>query len=90
MCETVMIDMDANLYYTDSMVKCKPLINIPYGHVHYEITDTTVIRPGDVVTYSCDPPYILEGSEYRICMSNGTWSEEAPQCAGETSCFDVS
>ena len=35
------------------------------------------------MTYSCDPPYILKGADYRICMSNGTWSEEEPQCIGE-------
>lgn len=66
-----------------SLVECNPLLNIPYGHVHYSSVDTTTIQPGDIVTYSCDPPYILEGADYRICMSNGTWSEEEPQCNGE-------
>ena len=66
-----------------SLVECSPLLNIPYGHVHYSSVDTTTIQPGDVVTYSCDPPYILKGADYRICMSNGTWSEEEPQCIGE-------
>lgn len=69
--------------HSASLVECNPLLNIPYGHVHYSSVDTTTIQPGDVVTYSCDPPYILKGADYRICMSNGTWSEEEPQCIGE-------
>lgn len=69
--------------FTDTLIECAPLLNIPYGHVHYSTVDTTKILPGDTVTYSCDPPYLLEGAEYRICMSNGTWSEEEPLCSGE-------
>ena len=67
----------------ESLIQCDPLLNIPYGHVHYKTVDTTVIRPGDIVTYNCDTPYLLVGAEYRICISNGTWSEEEPQCIGE-------
>lgn len=70
---------------SDSLIECTPLLNIPYGHVHYSSVDSTKIQPGDVVTYSCDPPYRLEGAEYRICMNNGSWSEEQPQCTGEPS-----
>ena len=69
--------------YSDSVVECTPLFNVPYGHVHYSSVDTTKILPGDLVTYSCDPPYLLEGVEYRICMKNGSWSEEQPVCIGE-------
>ena len=71
------------LHCLDTLVECTPLLNIPYGHVHYSSIDTTKIEPGDVVTYSCDPPYLLHGVEYRICMSNGSWSEEEPQCTGK-------
>jgi hypothetical protein len=71
------------LLHSATLVECNPLLNIPYGHVHYSSVDTTTIEPGDVVTYSCDPPYILQGADYRICMNNGTWSEEQPQCIGE-------
>ena len=64
------------------MVKCEPLVPIPNGHVRYESVDRTTIQPGDMVTYSCDIPYVLEGDTYRVCISNGSWSGEEPTCTG--------
>ena len=66
----------------DSMVQCEPLVPIPNGHVRYESVDRTTIQPGDMVTYSCDIPYVLEGDTYRVCISNGSWSGEEPTCIG--------
>ena len=62
---------------------CEPLVAIPYGHVRYDIVDTTLIQPGDIVTYECEQPYILHGVTYRVCFRNGSWSEEEPQCIGK-------
>ena len=66
----------------DSMVQCEPLVPIPNSHVRYESVDRTTIQPGDMVTYSCDIPYVLEGDIYRVCISNGSWSGEEPTCTG--------
>ena len=36
----------------------------------------------NVVTYTCDVGYTLEGSNSRTCKSNGQWSGSVPQCNG--------
>ena len=64
------------------MVKCEPLVLIPFGHVCYESVARTTIQPGDMVSYTCDVPYELNGDKYRVCISNGSWSGEEPSCAG--------
>ena len=33
-----------------------------------------------VVTYTCDVGYTLQGSNSRVCQSNGQWSGSVPQC----------
>ena len=80
-CRSIHIPPDYNIHI-DSMVKCEPLVPIPNGHVRYESVDRTTIQPGDMVTYSCDVPYALEGDTYRVCISNGSWSGEEPTCTG--------
>ncbi len=66
----------------DSVVKCEALVIIPSGHIHYQVVDTTVVRPGDVAEYSCDTLYKLQGDHLRICLRNGTWSGAEPVCIG--------
>ena len=34
------------------------------------------------VTYTCDEGYTRQGSNMRICLSNGQWSGGVPQCNG--------
>ena len=68
--------------YTVSLKACESLINIPHGHVAYQTIDTPTVLPGDVALYSCDAPYSLLGSEYRICLRNGSWSDSEPLCVG--------
>ena len=72
-----------NIYlaYTDSKVKCEPLVPIPNGHILFKSVDMTTTQPGDLVTYSCEIPYVLEGDSYRICLGNGSWSGEEPTCS---------
>ena len=62
---------------------CNPLITIPHGNVSYQIENTTEPEPGDVVLYYCDDLYQLEGTNYRVCLKNGTWTEKEPKCIGE-------
>ena len=68
---------------TDSLIICLPLFAIPNGHITYTIEDTTLIKPGDVVVYSCEQPYTLEGSSYRVCLNNGTWTGQESKCIGK-------
>ena len=34
----------------------------------------------DVVTYSCDAGYALDGTNSRSCLSTGVWSGDDPTC----------
>ena len=36
--------------------------------------------PGEEVTYSCQPGYVLTGSEGRQCQEDGSWSGVLPAC----------
>ncbi len=65
------------------MIVCAPLVNIPNGHISYTLKDGTLVQPGDVVLYSCGELYSLEGSSYRVCLGNGTWTGKEPICAGK-------
>ena len=73
---------NAMVTYTVSLKACKSLTSIPHGHVAYQTIDTPTVLPGDVALYSCDAPYSLLGSEYRICLRNGSWSDSEPLCVG--------
>lgn len=69
----------------DSLVECEALTPIPFGHINYQIVDTTIVQPGDLVIYSCDTLYTLSGQQHRICLRNGSWSGVEPICIGESS-----
>ena len=36
----------------------------------------------NIVTFSCDPGYILRGCSIRKCQSNGTWDGYETVCEG--------
>jgi hypothetical protein len=36
---------------------------------------------GTIVRFDCDSGYVRSGPPVLLCMSNGTWSEEAPTCS---------
>ena len=38
------------------------------------------ITAGSVADYVCNSTHHLEGSRFRGCLTNGSWSGRAPQC----------
>ncbi|XP_066473907.1 beta-2-glycoprotein 1 [Tiliqua scincoides] len=49
-----------------------PLYN---GQIH-----GTDLRYPSVVSFSCDPGFILKGAKTSQCLADGQWSEELPEC----------
>ena len=37
--------------------------------------------PGEEVTFTCQPGYILTGPDRRHCREDGTWSDSLPSCS---------
>ena len=44
----------------------------------------------NIVTFSCDPGFILRGSSVRKCQSNGTWDGYKTVCEGTISSIQIS
>ena len=40
--------------------------------------DKTVYE--SIAMYTCDDGYILMGERHRLCLANGSWSNEEPMC----------
>ena len=60
-------------------VDCGPLPHLLNGKVHV-ITTTYKSR----VNFTCDKGYYLAGASSAICLGNGAWSKEMPECIGKT------
>ena len=41
---------------------------------------------GQIVKYTCDTGYFMEGPTNRLCLENGNWSDVVPKC-NEEECF---
>ena len=35
---------------------------------------------GQIVKYTCDTGYFIEGPTNRLCLENGNWSDVVPKC----------
>lgn len=57
-------------------IECEILIPPKNGDISF--SQGTVY--GSVATYSCEPPFQLEGTATRVCQDNGEWSGHAPTC----------
>ena len=60
------------------VITCPPLVN----PINATLTpDSSLPQPyGTVVNITCEEGYDLEGSESRMCLSNGSWSGEDTIC----------
>ena len=47
-----------------------------------------VSQPNNVATYTCDPGFVLVGSETQMCMTDGTWSGQPPTCSESKQCHE--
>ena len=64
-----------------AVVTCPQLSNPPNGTVQ---TDTLSPQPyGTIVNITCTDGYRREGSDSRMCLSDGTWSGEETNCTCE-------
>ncbi|KAI8515764.1 hypothetical protein Bbelb_065770 [Branchiostoma belcheri] len=62
---------------TCTAVQCPPLPNPVNGFV------TSSNSYGDVVNFTCEPRYRLDGKSSLTCLSDGTWNGTSPTCAGQ-------
>lgn len=60
-----------SFYLTD----CGELTNPANGSVSYANTTKDA-----VANYTCNEGFYLNGSEARVCQSNGFWSDVKPMC----------
>ena len=64
-------------YIPACKVPC-PAFNLSQ-HLTASNSDTTR-TVGTKVTFSCDPGFSLNGSEFVTCMQSGAWSDKTPSC----------
>nr|XP_042895666.1 sushi, von Willebrand factor type A, EGF and pentraxin domain-containing protein 1 isoform X2 [Parasteatoda tepidariorum] len=50
------------------------------GQTMLEAARSNIFHLGDEVMYRCSKGYKLHGGDTRICLENGTWSNEVPMC----------
>ena len=60
------------------------LLNLP--HVHMSTKSTAI---NTVVTFSCDPGYILVGNRRITCTPIGEWNGMQPMCMRELKCIKI-
>ncbi len=61
------------LIMTSPPYNCGTLSDIIHGSINYNTAHS-------VAKYECDRGYNLDGDPYRRCLSDGTWSSQAPAC----------
>ena len=70
----------AGIIITFLAVNCGGLSSPINGSISGNLT----VYP-NIVTFSCDPGFILRGSSVRKCQSNGTWDGYETVCQGKYS-----
>ncbi|XP_066283044.1 sushi, von Willebrand factor type A, EGF and pentraxin domain-containing protein 1-like [Branchiostoma lanceolatum] len=60
---------------TCDKIHCPPPQAPLNGHVTGNIQ-----QYGDMISYTCDVGYLLNGPSVSTCLSTGVWSDQAPQC----------
>ncbi|CAG5117093.1 unnamed protein product, partial [Candidula unifasciata] len=60
--------------------KCTAVPTIANATYNFTFGDGSNLSYGTVVKYTCDTGFELVGSQQIVCLSNKTWSHEAPSC----------
>ncbi|XP_078667358.1 uncharacterized protein LOC144909170 [Branchiostoma floridae x Branchiostoma belcheri] len=68
---------------TCNVVSCPNLLAPPNGSLSPVGSNTYL----DVVTFSCDQGYELDGSTSATCQGDGTWSASVPECNDIDACL---
>ena len=66
------------IIFSFAAVNCGGLSSPMNGSISGNLT----VYP-NIVTFSCDPGFILRGSSVRKCQSNGTWHGYETTCEGK-------
>ena len=77
--------MIVGFIFTIVAVNCGGLSSPMNGSISGNLT----VYP-NIVTFSCDPGFILRGSSVRKCQSNGTWDGYKTVCEGTISSIQIS
>ena len=74
-------------HFVSAELECSPPENIENGR--FVPRDGGPKPVGSVVTYRCNSGWVLnsDNNGQITCLEDGTWSEEAPTCVGNTSIF---
>lgn len=59
------------------VIDCRLPLELIHG-VYRLLNKTTYYN--SVVSYECDPNYVLVGNRSRVCTEYGTWSNSEPTC----------
>ena len=78
----------------------KPLIRFKMNFIFLSGSDCPVLgtpisgrkygskyNNGDIVTFECDPGFVLKGSALRKCSENGAWNGTEAICRGK--CLEI-
>ena len=67
------------------VVQCRSISKLDNGNVSCSLGDDGVLSYQDTCNVTCDTGYTLNGSDTRICLSNGSWSGMDGICTGKLS-----
>lgn len=77
------VHCDAGGQWSDEFPKCKEVLcaspDVPRGATLVSGAKFSY-HYGNVIKYSCEDGYIMQGNHTSICDINGQWTHSAPEC----------
>ena len=68
------------IFLINFTVICPPLDPPENGAIDCSLGDDGLVNPGDFCLFSCDDGFMLDHSERRTCLDDGTWSGLETTC----------
>lgn len=77
-----------NYVYIHSLV-CSKFRDLNNGDVEYDsdAEDAETFQPGTVADFYCHIEHELFGPESAVCLDNGQWNNELPECLRKSTFF---